>query len=62
MRKVIEMALKLLSLPQNHKNRPAAGALRPSALCETVIHLSYISLFSTGPKLENFCAKNFTFG
>ena len=59
-RNVIEMALKLLFLSQNYKNRPAAGDSDPRPLFVT--HLSGISLFSTGPKLENFWAKNFAFG
>ena len=55
---MIETALKLLFLPQNYKkNCPAAGGFGPS-----VIRLSSISLFSTGPKLDSFCAKKFTFG
>ena len=33
---VIEIALKLLFLQQNHKNRPAAGGSEPQAsLCDT---------------------------
>ena len=41
-RNVIEMALKLLFLPQNHKNRPAAGGSAPQA--PSVIRLSCIGL------------------
>ena len=52
---MIEMALKLLFMPQNHQNRPAAGGSVPP--CPSVIRLSYISLFSTGPKLESFAQK-----
>ena len=48
--------IKLLSLPKNRKNHPAAGGLAPS-----VTHLSCNGLFSTGPKLDNFCAKNIYF-
>ena len=58
-RNVIEMALKLVFLPQTHKNCPAAGGSVPPG--PSVIRLSCISLFSTGPKLENFCAKKFCF-
>ena len=48
------MALKSQFLPQN---RPAAGGSAPS-----VTRLSSNGLFSTGPKLDNFCAKNIPFG
>ena len=48
---VLEIALKLLFLPQNHKNPSAAGGY---SLSDT---LELLSLFSTGPKLDNFCAK-----
>ena len=48
--------IKLLSLPKNCKNHPAAGGLAPS-----VTRLSCNGLFSTGPKLDNFCAKNIYF-
>ena len=51
------MTLKLLFLPQNCKNYPAAG---DSAPCVT--RLSCNGLFSTRPKLDNFCAKNIYFG
>ena len=51
------MALKLLFLQQNRKNHPAAGGSARSAT-----RLSRNGLFSTGPKLNNFCAKTFTFG
>ena len=53
MQNVIEMALKSLFLPQNRKNHPGAGGSAPS-----VTRLSCIGLFSTGSKLDNFCAKN----
>ena len=46
------MALKPLFLLQNCKNHPAAGTPAPS-----VTRLSCNGLFSTGPKLDNFCAK-----
>ena len=59
MQSVIKMVLKLLFLPQNCKNYPAAGALPSGSLCDT---LGCIGLFSTGPKESNFCAKTFTFG
>ena len=51
------MALKLLFLPQNRKNHPAAGGFAPS-----VTRLSCNGLFSMGPKLDNFYAKTVTFG
>ena len=51
------MALKLLFLPQNRKNRPAAGGSALSVTC-----LSSNGLFSTRPKLDSFCAKNIPFG
>ena len=47
-------------LPQNHKNHSATGGSAPQA--PSVIRLSYIDLFSTGPKLDNFWAKKFTYG
>ena len=50
------MALKLLFLPQNRKNHPAAGGFAPS-----VTRLSCNSLFSMGPKLDNFYTKNIYF-
>ena len=53
MRNVIEIALKSLFLPKNPKNHPAAGGSAPS-----VTRLSCIGLYSMGPKLDNFCAKN----
>ena len=46
------MALISLFLPQNRKNHPAAGGSVPC-----VTRLSCNGLFSTGPKLDNFCAK-----
>ena len=48
--------IKLLFLPKNCKNHPAAGG---SAL--SVIRLSCNGLFNTGPKLGNVCAKNIYF-
>ena len=64
-RNVIEMALKLLFLPQNHKTCPAAeGSAAPPPPPPppppglSVICLSCIILFSTGSKLENFMQKN----
>ena len=50
------MALKSLFLPQNRKNHPAAGGSTPP-----VTRLTSNGLFSTGPKLDNFCAKNISF-
>ena len=50
------MAGKLLFLPQNHKNHPAAGV--SASLWETVeLH----QIVQHGPKIDNFCAKNFPF-
>ena len=46
-------------MAQNHQSHPAAGALPPGP---SVIRLSCIGLFSTGPKLDNFCTKKFTLG
>ena len=51
------MALKSQFLPQNCKNCPGAEGSAPS-----VTRLSSNGLFSTGPKLDNFCAKNISFG
>ena len=51
------MALKLPFLQQNRKNHMTAGGSVPP---ET--RLSGNGLFNTGPKLDNFCAKTFTFG
>ena len=50
------MALNMLFLLQNRKNHPAAGGSAPS-----VTRLSCNGLFSTGPKLDNFYAKNIYF-
>ena len=58
-RKMIEMALKLLFLSQNHKNCPAIRGSAPQA--PSVIRLSCSSLVSTGPKLDNFCRKEINF-
>ena len=58
-RNMIEMASKLRFLLQNNKIRPSAGGSVPQILF--VIRLSCISLFSTGPKLYNFCAKEINF-
>ena len=57
MRNVIQMALKSQFLPQNCKNYLGAEGSAPS-----VTRLSSNGLFSTGPKLDNFCAKNISFG
>ena len=40
---------------ENCKNHPASGGSAPRRLCDMV---SCIGLLSTGPKLDNFCAKN----
>ena len=53
---MIYLALKSLSLPQNRKHHAAAGGSGPS-----VTRLSSNGLFSTGPKLDNFCSKNIYF-
>ena len=47
------MVLKLQFLLQNCKNCPRAEGSVPS-----VTRLSSNGLFSAGPKLDNFCAKN----
>ena len=44
--------IKSLFLPKNCKNHPAAGGCAPS-----VTRLNCKGLFSTGPKLDHFCAK-----
>ena len=49
-------SVKIAILPQNCKNHAATGG---SALAVT--RLSSNGLFSTGPKLDNFCAKNIYF-
>ena len=46
------MALKSLFLPRNCKNHSAAAGSVPS-----VTRLSSNGLFTTGPKLDNFCPK-----
>ena len=51
------MALKSHFLQQNRINRPGTGGCAPS-----VTSLSSNGLFSTGPKSDNFCAKNIPFG
>ena len=51
------MALKSQFLPQNCKNRQGVKGSAPS-----VTRLSSNGLFSTGPKLDNFSAKNIPFG
>ena len=51
------MVLKLQFLLQNCKNCPGAEGSAPS-----VTRLSSNGLFSAGPKLDNFCAKNISFG
>ena len=58
--KVIEMALKLLFFPAKSQKSPSGWGLYPQT--PTVMRLSCISLFSTGPKLDNFCGKKFTLG
>ena len=50
------MALKSLFLPQSCKNQAAAGGSGPSGT-----RLNSNGLFSTEPKLENFCSKNIYF-
>ena len=48
--------VKIAFLPQNRKNHAAAGGSGPS-----VTPLSCNGLFSSGPKLDSFCAKNIYF-
>ena len=48
--------IKSLFLPKNRKNHPAAGGCAPY-----VTRLNCNGLFNTGPKLDNFCAKNIYF-
>ena len=48
------MASKLQFAAKSQKS-PSGWGLFPQAL--SVVHLSSIGLFSSGPKLENFCAK-----
>ena len=57
---VIEMELKLLLFAHNRKNCPSTGGFAQQA--PSVTRLSRISLFHTGPKINNFCAEKFTFG
>ena len=54
------MVLKSLFLSQNDKIPQRLEAVPPQA--PSTICLSCISLFSTGPKSDKFCSKNFTFG
>ena len=54
MRNVIEMALKLLFLPQIFKNHPAVMGSAPGPLCDTLTLHQFVQ---QGPKLDNFCAK-----
>ena len=56
---VIEFVLKLLFLQQNYENRSSTEALPPPE-ASFVIRLTCISLFSTEPKLDNFCGKQKT--
>ena len=48
--------VKIAIFAQNRKNHPAAGGSAPA-----VTRLSSNDLFSTGPKLDNFRAKNIYF-
>ena len=48
--------VKIAIFAAKFKNRPAAGGSAPS-----VTRLSSNGLFSTGPKLDNFYAKNIYF-
>ena len=65
-RNVITMMLNSCFLMQNHQNFSAAGDSSPIPVfshyiftdyASYVTRLSCISLFSTGPKSANFCAK-----
>ena len=59
-RNVIKRALKLLFFWRKiTKVIQQLGALPPGP---SVIRLSYIGLFSTGPKLDKFCTKKTTLG
>ena len=51
------MAFKSLFLPQTPKNRPSTEGSATFPQAPSAIRLNCISLFSTGPKLDNFCAK-----
>ena len=57
---MIEMALKLLFFAANSQISPSSRGFCTQV--PFVIRLSCIGLFSTGPKLDNFCAKKFSFG
>ena len=57
-RNVIETALKPLFFAAKSQKSPSGGGLCPMTL--SVMRFSCIGLFSTGPKLSNFCAKKFT--
>ena len=59
MRNVIEMALKLLFYAAKSQNSPSGWGLCPQA--RSVTSLSSVSLFSTIPKLGNFCSKKIYF-
>ena len=57
---VIEMTLKLLFVAAKSQKLPRRWELCPQA--PSVTSLSCIGLFSTGPKVDKFCAKKFTLG
>ena len=58
-RNVIKKALKLLFSTAKLQEALSAWGLRPQApVCDT---LELHQLFSTEPKLDNFCAKNIYF-
>ena len=57
---MIEMVLKLLFFAAKLQKPPSGWGLCPQAL--SVIRLSCISLLSLEPKLDDICAKKFTFG
>ena len=59
MRNVIEMALNCFFFAAKLQKSPSSWGLCSHA--SSVIRLSCISLFSTWPELNNFCAKKFTF-
>ena len=49
--------VKIAVFAAKSENHPTAGGYAPF-----VTRLSSNALFSTGPKLDNFCAKTFSFG
>ena len=63
--KLLFICCKIKKLAQRlgvHPQAPVHSHYIFSKYASFVTHLSCISVFSTGPKLDNFCAKKFTFG